>query len=214
MMNSLSFMFEGCYHCGLVALFVSFVILVIVGALASIPLLVYGKSKLVHVWITKLVLACKTLCWFSICASYVCMFVGIRGLLDLEECAIGALHSLDAFNLLTGLLFLLVFVAVVIFTSAFIYELCYGGKRKPTHHLITSLLILAMYFCVCDIAYSFYIANQVYGQYDEFQQGQVNCSSPVYYSSFVSVVIVHLYVIVEIGLGFLLYWWWTLPTGK
>ena len=40
---------EGCYHCGLVALFVSFVILVIVGALASIPLLVYGKSKLVHV---------------------------------------------------------------------------------------------------------------------------------------------------------------------
>ena len=140
--------------------------------------------------------------------------LGIRGLMNLEECAIGALHSLDAFNFLTGILFLLVFVAVIALTSVFIFELCYGGRKKTAYHLVTVLLILAMYFCFGDIVYSIYIATQVYGQFDEFRQGQVNCSSPVYYSSFVSVVIVHLYVIVEIGLALLFYWWWNLPTGK
>ena len=58
-----------------------------------------------------------------------------------------------------------------------------------------------------DIAYSFYIASQVYGQFDEFQEGQVNCSSSVYYSSFVLVVIVFLYISVEIGLVVLLCLW-------
>ena len=38
-------MVEGCYQCGLATLLVSFVILVIVGTLASIPLLVYGKYE-------------------------------------------------------------------------------------------------------------------------------------------------------------------------
>jgi ABC-type multidrug transport system permease subunit len=58
-----------------------------------------------------------------------------------------------------------------------------------------------------DIAYSFYIASQVYGQFDEFQQGLVNCSSPTYYSSFVSVVIIFLYISVEIALVVLLCLW-------
>ena len=151
---------------------------------------------------------CCIIVW---CTPYVCFIIGIRGLLNLEECDIGALHSLDAFNLLTGILFLFVFVAVVVLTLGITFKLCYGGKRRPTHRLVTMLLILAMLFCFGDIAYSFYIASRVYGQYVEFQQGQVNCSSPVYYSSFVSVVIVHLYVFVEIGVVYLLHWWWTLP---
>ena len=59
----------------------------------------------------------------------------------------------------------------------------------------------------CDIVYSFYIASQVYGQFDEFQQGRVNCSSSVYYSSFVSVVIVFLYIYIEVGLALFLILW-------
>ena len=35
-----------------------------------------------------------------------------------------------------------------------------------------------------DIVYSFYIASQAYGQFDEFQQGQVS-TSPVHYTSFI-----------------------------
>ena len=149
------------------------------------------------------------------CSSYLCMYnyLGIRGLTNFEECAIGASHSLDAFNLLTGVLFALVFVTVVVLVSAVMFRLYYGGRR-PTYHLVTMLLILTMCFCFGDIVYSFYIASQVYGQFDEFKQGQVNCSSPVYYSSFVSVITVHLYIIVEIGLAVLLYVWWNLYTGK
>ena len=45
---------------------------------------------------------------------------------------IGALHSLDAFNLLTGILFLFVFVAVVVLTLGITFKLCYGGKRSNT----------------------------------------------------------------------------------
>ena len=144
---------------------------------------------------------------------YVPNYSGIRGLTNLEECAIGALHSLDAFNLLTGVLFVLVFVTVIVLISGIILRMCYGGRR-PIYHLVTTLLILTMCFCFGDIVYSFYIASQVYGQFNEFKQGQVNCSSPVYYSSFVSVVIVHLYIIVEIGLALLVYAWWNFKDYK
>ena len=58
-----------------------------------------------------------------------------------------------------------------------------------------------------DIVYSFYVASQVYGQFHEFQQGQVNCSSSVYYSSFVSVIIVFNYIFVDIGLVVLVCLW-------
>ena len=58
-----------------------------------------------------------------------------------------------------------------------------------------------------DVVYSFYIASQVYGQFEEFQQGQVNCSSSVYYSSFVSVIIVFNYIFVDIGLVILVCLW-------
>ena len=60
---------------------------------------------------------------------------------------------------------------------------------------------------VGNIVYSFYIASQVYGQFDEFQQGQVNCSSSVYYSSFVFGVIVCNYIFVDIGLVALVCFW-------
>ena len=74
-------------------------------------------------------------------------------------------------------------------------------------YAIAFLLIVSVIMGFCDIAYSFYIASQVYGQFDEFQQGQVNCSSSVYYSSFVSVVIVFLYIYVEVGLVLFLILW-------
>ena len=71
-------------------------------------------------------------------------------------------------------------------------------------YLVVFLLIVSIIMGFGDIVYSFYIASQVYGEFDEFQQGQINCSSPVYYSSFVSVVIVFLYIIIEIVLSILL----------
>ena len=67
---------------------------------------------------------------------------------------------------------------------------------------------MSIILCIGDIVYSFYIASQVYGEFDEFQQGQVNCSSSVYYSSFVSVIIVFNYVFVVIALIALLYLWY------
>jgi hypothetical protein len=68
------------------------------------------------------------------------------------------------------------------------------------HYFGATLLIVCIVFGIGDTVYSlsFYIASQVYGQFDEFQQGQVNCSSSVYYSSFVSVVIVFNYIFIEI----------------
>ena len=74
-------------------------------------------------------------------------------------------------------------------------------------YIIAILLIVSTIVGLCDIIYSFYIASQVYGQYDEFKQGQVNCSSSVYYSSFVSVIIVFLYIYVEAGLAIFLIIW-------
>ena len=62
--------------------------------------------------------------------------------------------------------------------------------------MIVSTIIIG----ISDTVYSFYIASQVYGQFEEFQQGQVNCSSSVYYSSFVSVIIAFNYIFVSIGL--------------
>ena len=68
------------------------------------------------------------------------------------------------------------------------------------YYLMFILLIISIFMGFCDIVYSFYIASQVYGQFNEFQQGLVNCSSSVYYSSFVSVVIVFNYPFVVFGL--------------
>ena len=53
----------------------------------------------------------------------------------------------------------------------------------------------------------FYVASQVYGQFDEF--GQVNCSSFMYYCLFELVAIVFTHIFVEIALISLLYLWLT-----
>ena len=108
-------------------------------------------------------------------------------------------------------------LVVVALVPIFVFKIAYTGNKLTMiiYRLITFLLILTMIVGIADIAYSFYIASQVYGQLDEFQQGHVNCSSPVYYSSFVSAVIAHLYIIVEIGLAVILYVWLVvLPAGK
>ena len=128
--------------------------------------------------------------------------------MNLEDCSIGALHSLDAFNFLTGLFFLIVFLTVLL-ALYFFFKHALGGiaskQRTIMYYLVVFLLIVTIIMDFFDIAYSFYIASQVYGQFNEFQQDLVNCSSPVYYSSFVSVVIVFLYIFVEIGLAVLLF---------
>ena len=64
------------------------IIVVLIGALASIPLIVFGKMNS-----------------YAFCTQKLIYFqcIGIRGFANLEECAIGALHSLDAFNFLTGI---------------------------------------------------------------------------------------------------------------
>jgi hypothetical protein len=117
-----------------------------------------------------------------------------------EECSIGAVHSLDAFNFLTGIFFFVVFVTVLVVLYFMLKHLGGSLSKESTilHYLGASLLIVCIVFGIGDTVYSFYIASQVYGQFDEFQQGQVNCSSSVYYSSFVSVVIVFNYVFIEI----------------
>ena len=125
--------------------------------------------------------------------------------MNLEDCAIGAAHTLDSFNLLSGFYFIIVFLTVLL-VLYFAIKHEFGGhtSTKPAtviRRLILFLFIVSIIVGFCDIAYSFYIACQVYGQFDEFQEGQVNCSSTVYYSSFISVVIVFNYIFVEIGLA-------------
>lgn len=58
-----------------------------------------------------------------------------------------------------------------------------------------------------DIAYSFYVASQVYGRFDGFQldQGQANCSNS--YSLFVLGANIFNYIFVEIGLVVLFCLW-------
>ena len=136
-------------------------------------------------------------------------YIGIRGFASLEECAVGAPHSLDAFNFLTGLFFVIVFLTVVM-VICFMLKYLGGTTNKLStvlRYLIAFLLVVSIIMGLCDFTYSFYIASQVYGQFDEFQLGLVNCSSPVYYSSFVSIVIVYLYIIVEVGFAVFLFMW-------
>ena len=127
----------------------------------------------------------------------------------MEECAIGAVHSLDAFNFLTGFFFFVVFVTVLVVLYFMLRHLGGALSKESTvlHYLGAILMIVCVVIGIGDIAYSFYIASQVYGRFDEFQQGQVNCSSSVYYSSFVSVVIVFNYIFVEIALAVLVILW-------
>ena len=117
----------------------------------------------------------------------------------MEECTIGAAHSLDAFNFLSGVFLAVTFVTVPLASLMLIIHI---NRRVRTllHHSITILLIVSIIIGISDTVYAFYIASQVYGQFDEFQQGQVNCSSSVYYSSFVSVIIVFNYIYIIIGL--------------
>ena len=72
------------------------------------------------------------------------------------------------------------------------------------HYLVPILVIVSVVIVIGDAVYSFYIASQVYGQFNEFQQGQVTCSGPVYYLSFVSVLIIFF---VEIALFVFTVFW-------
>ena len=118
----------------------------------------------------------------------------------MEECAIGAAHSLDAFNFLSGVFFAIVFV-IVSLVSLILLEYINSEVGTLLYHSVTVLMIVSIIIMgISDAVYSFYIASQVYGQFEEFQQGQVNCSSSVYYSSFVSVIIVFNHIFVSIGL--------------
>ena len=147
----------------------------------------------------------------SLYDDIITLHAGIRGFANLEDCAIGAVHSLDAFNFLSGLLFLIVIVALLLVmyfkTKHGLNNLKSDALSKSEsvlYYLMFILLIISMIMGFCDIVYSFYIASQVFGQYDEFQEGQVNCSSSVYYSSFVSVVIVFNFTFVLFGIALFL----------
>ena len=77
------------------------------------------------------------------------------------------------------------------------------------YYLITFMLIVSITTGIGDIVYnSFYVASQVYGQFDELQQqGQVNCSNFMHYCLFELVAIVLNHIFVEIALISLLYSW-------
>ena len=127
----------------------------------------------------------------------------------MEECAIGAVHSLDAFLFLTGLFFITVFLVVSLIVY-FMIKHCGGAESQEAtvlHYLVPILVIMSVVVGIGDTLYSFYIASQVYGQFNELQQGQVSCSSPVYYLSFVSVMIVFNYIFVEIALVVFTVFW-------
>ena len=98
-----------------------------------------------------------------------------------------------------------VFVTVLVVLYFMLKHVSRTLSKESTvlHYLGAILMIVCVVIGIGDIAYSFYIASQVYRRFDEFQQGQVNCSSSVYYSSFVSVVIVFNYIFVEIALAVL-----------
>ena len=133
------------------------------------------------------------LTYFTI--HHVIISTGIGGFLNSEECAIGNLlvHSLDAFNVLSGFYFIIVFFMVSLIFH-FMIKHGLGGVRSKVasvlRNLILFLFIVSIIVGFADIMYSSYITSQVYGQFDEFQESQVNCLSYMYYSSFVSVAIV------------------------
>ena len=112
---------------------------------------------------------------------------------------------MDAFNFISGVFFAIVFLTLVPVSLTLTRLL----KKVGTvfYYSVAVLLIVSIVMGIGDIVYSFYAASQVYGQFDEFQQGQVNCSSSVYYSSFVSVIIVFNYIFVDIGLVVLVCLW-------
>lgn len=134
--------------------------------------------------------------------------IGIGGFMSSEECEISAAHSLDAINLLSGFFFVIMFLTVSLVVH-FMIRFGLGGVTNKLasvlRYLILSLFAVGIVMGIGDAAYSAYIASQVYGRYhDEFQHGQVNCSSLMYYSSFVSVVLAFNYMVVEIGLAIFL----------
>ena len=172
------------------------IITVIIGTLISVPLLAYGEPN-----------SCT--CILCTLKMYITDFIGIRGFLNLEECAIGAVHSLDAFLFLTGLFFITVFLIVSLIVY-FMIKHCGGAESQEAtvlHYLVPILVIMSVVVGIGDTLYSFYIASQVYGQFNELQRGQVSCSSPVYYLSFVSVMIVFNYIFVEIALVVFIVFW-------
>ena len=125
----------------------------------------------------------------------------------MENCATSAADNLN--NFLSGLRFILILVLVRY------NEIKYGanairsklGASVLLYYLTGFLLIVSIIVGISDIAHSFHTVSQAYGQ---LEHGQVNCSSSVYYSLFVSVVIIFNYIFVEIGLVILLCVWFIL----
>ena len=142
---------------------------------------------------------------------------GIQGFSDIEEYIIGAAHGLDTLNFLSEVLFIFVLLTLWLMILIFVLVLCTdidfdidGIKKKVgtlLYTLIAFLLIVSIIMDVGNIVYSFYIASQVYEKFDKFQQGQVNCTSSVYYSPFVFGIFFFNYIFVDIGLVLLVCFW-------
>jgi hypothetical protein len=117
-------------------------------------------------------------------------------------------QTLDTFYFLSGLFFTVVFVTLVLVLCTPVHGTDGNNSKLSVilHYLIIFLLIVSIIMGIGDIMYSFYGASQMYGLFDEFQQqGQVNCSSLVYYCLFELVAIVLNHIFVEISLISLLY---------
>ena len=108
----------------------------------------------------------------------------------MEKCAIGAAHSLDTFLFLTGLYFITVLLVVSLMIYFMLkhcgqFESSLSKEATILHCLVPILVIVSVVISIGDAVYSFYIASEVYRQFNEFQQGQVTCSGPVYYLSLI-----------------------------
>ena len=94
--------------------------------------------------------------------------------------------------------------AAIMAVLYFMLKYPYGTKSNigiVFGYLIVLMLVVSVTMGFCDIVFSFYIAKHMYGQFHEFQQDQINCSSPVYYSSFVSVMTILLNIPIAIVLA-------------
>ena len=63
-------------------------------------------------------------------------------------------------------------ILIIVLVLLFFRNLAFGGsnwKANTVYSLVAILLIVSIIVGLGDIAYSFYIASQVYGQYDEFK---------------------------------------------
>ena len=77
-------------------------------------------------------------------------------------------HSSDAFDILTGIFFFIVFVTFLVVLYILYAETPWWSTDQRIDCTGVFLMIVCVVIGIGDTAYSFCIASQVYGRFDEF----------------------------------------------